>query len=221
MEVSYTAYSKMLVTLEESLATIDDQNRGVFFIQGSQGIDSGKIRYKVSKEWIDIKNIDPDSVTLKKIVEDNWVSMPSAKISEDAFDAYYETEFTTFGTFAIVGQVRSQDSQDEDQQTPGIEFAYNTSDNESWIEEPEKEDSFNLFLYLGLIVIMIAGLVAAFYISANKKVKGEKAKSEEKKIRELKEFIQVSVKNGMSKEEIRQKLVNAGWNREVINIYLK
>ena len=73
----------------------------------NEKISSAKIRFKVEKLWIDANNIDPSKVFLYKLVDNNWVQLPTQKISEDANNIYYESSLSSFSIFVIAGEIKA------------------------------------------------------------------------------------------------------------------
>jgi len=73
----------------------------------NEKISNAKIRFKVEKSWINANNIDPSKVFLYKLVDNNWVQLPTQKISEDANNIYYESTLDSFSIFVIAGEVKA------------------------------------------------------------------------------------------------------------------
>ena len=69
----------------------------------NSNIATATITFKVLKTWISSNNIDPDQVFLKKLVNNEWVELPTIRTGEDASYYYYETTVSSFSTYAIVG----------------------------------------------------------------------------------------------------------------------
>jgi len=73
----------------------------------AEKLTSIKIRFKVEKSWIDVNNIDASKVALYKFENEDWIKLPTQKISEDNSNIYYEANLSSFSFFAIVGEVKS------------------------------------------------------------------------------------------------------------------
>lgn len=73
----------------------------------NEKISNAKIRFKVEKSWINANNIDPSKVFLYKLVNNNWVQLPTQKINEDANNIYYESMLNSFSIFVIAGEIRA------------------------------------------------------------------------------------------------------------------
>jgi len=73
----------------------------------SEKLDNIKIRFKTEKSWIDSSNIDVSKVALYKFENDEWIKLPTQKVSEDNSNIYYEATLNSFSFFAIVGEVKS------------------------------------------------------------------------------------------------------------------
>lgn len=219
IEVTYESYRTISITLQESSVQFNSPNFGVYEVSGNLDISRGKIRFQVPKKWLEENDLDKDKVLLKRhLADDLWSSLIPKPINENALMLFFEADFITFGVYAITAlPLEKRDAE--------TELPTNTTINESERYplpiSPSPEDALNLVIYIAIIVAMIGAIVAFFYISANRKIRNKEIQSEEKKINELKKFIEQSQNAGVGKEEIRKELVDAGWNREVINIYLK
>ena len=69
----------------------------------NSNIATATITFKVLKTWISSNNIDPDQVFLKKLVNNEWVELPTIRTGEDASYYYYETTVSSFSSYVIVG----------------------------------------------------------------------------------------------------------------------
>jgi PGF-pre-PGF domain-containing protein len=68
-------------------------------------IGSVTITFKVEKSWIEGENIDENTITLKRYNPENggWVSLPTAKVSEDATHVYFSATSPGLSYFAVSG----------------------------------------------------------------------------------------------------------------------
>jgi PGF-pre-PGF domain-containing protein len=68
-------------------------------------IGSVTITFKVEKAWIEGENIDENTITLKRYNPENggWVSLPTAKVSEDATYVYFSATSPGLSYFAVSG----------------------------------------------------------------------------------------------------------------------
>jgi PGF-pre-PGF domain-containing protein len=68
-------------------------------------IGSVTITFKVEKSWIEGENIDENTITLKRYNPENggWVSLPTAKVSEDATYVYFSATSPGLSYFAVSG----------------------------------------------------------------------------------------------------------------------
>jgi len=185
-------------------------------------MSSGKVKFKVSKEWVQLQNVDVATIALKKY-SGTWYTIASSKTEEDAFYYKYEATVTSFGSFAIVAQQKATESitQNASLEQPLNGSSPDAFDNSSWRDTVQPSNLGSLLLYTGIIIVMIVLLIVYFAIHARGKIQSERVGEEKQKIQELKDFIKSSQEKGVSKEEIRKKLVDAGWNTEIVNIYLK
>ena len=73
----------------------------------SEKITNAKIRFKVEKTWVNVNNIDPSKVFLYKLVNGNWIQLPTQKITEDNNNIYYESTLNSFSIFVIAGEIKA------------------------------------------------------------------------------------------------------------------
>ena len=73
----------------------------------SEKIANAKIRFKVEKTWVNVNNIDPSKVFLYKLVNGNWIQLPTQKITEDNNNIYYESTLNSFSIFVIAGEIKT------------------------------------------------------------------------------------------------------------------
>jgi len=73
----------------------------------SEKIANAKIRFRVEKGWVNANNIDPSKIFLYKLVNDNWIQLPTQKITEDSNNIYYESTLNSFSIFVIAGEIKS------------------------------------------------------------------------------------------------------------------
>jgi len=73
----------------------------------SEKIANAKIRFKVEKTWVNVNNIDPSKVFLYKLVNGNWIQLPTQKITEDNNNIYYESTLNSFSIFVIAGEIKA------------------------------------------------------------------------------------------------------------------
>jgi PGF-pre-PGF domain-containing protein len=68
-------------------------------------IGSVTITFKVEKAWITAQGIDENTITLKRYNPENggWVSLPTAKVSEDATYVYFSATSPGLSYFAVSG----------------------------------------------------------------------------------------------------------------------
>jgi PGF-pre-PGF domain-containing protein len=73
----------------------------------SEKIANAKIRFKVEKTWVNVNNIDSSKVFLYKLVDGNWIQLPTQKITEDNNNIYYESTLNSFSIFVIAGEIKT------------------------------------------------------------------------------------------------------------------
>jgi len=69
----------------------------------NSNIKTAKITFRVAKTWVTAGNIDSSTVTLRKLVNNAWVTYTTTPTTEDASYYYYETTVSSFSTYSIVG----------------------------------------------------------------------------------------------------------------------
>jgi len=74
---------------------IDKQN-----IQ-DENIEKAKIRFEVSKSWLNENGYDPDSVVLERYTENGWIKLNTLRVGETGDSYIYEAETPGFSVFAI------------------------------------------------------------------------------------------------------------------------
>jgi len=67
-------------------------------------IDKVKIQFEVNKSWINVNDINPDTIALNRY-KNSWEKLSTKKTSEDNDFVYYEAETPGFSTFAISGEM--------------------------------------------------------------------------------------------------------------------
>ena len=72
-------------------------------------ISSVTITFKVEKTWIEDENIDENTITLKRYDAENdeWVSLPTVKVDEDATYVHFSVTSPWLSYFAISGTAKS------------------------------------------------------------------------------------------------------------------
>jgi len=73
----------------------------------SEKLSNIKIRFKVEKLWINANNIEASKVALYKFENEDWVKLPTQKISEDDNNVYYEATLTSLSFFVIAGETKA------------------------------------------------------------------------------------------------------------------
>jgi hypothetical protein len=74
-------------------------------------INSGKIKFKVTKFWITDNKLQPENIILYKLSGSQWAPLPTSQVSFDGNTYKFEATTTGFSTYAIAGtteQVQTQ-----------------------------------------------------------------------------------------------------------------
>ncbi|WP_440947971.1 PGF-pre-PGF domain-containing protein [Methanosarcina sp. T3] len=69
-----------------------------------ENIQNPSVSFRVEKDWISEKRIEPASVSLYRYSDSNWTELPSRITGEDEAFFYFESETPGFATFAVAGQ---------------------------------------------------------------------------------------------------------------------
>jgi len=109
-----------------------------------------KIKFKVSKSWIESNNIDSDTVKLTKYVDGAWTEITTSMLSSDDGYYYYEATSDSLSIYAITGQAKAVT-------TTTIPTTTTT------IPEKLKKLWYNTFL-IGIIIVVILILVYKFVL---------------------------------------------------------
>lgn len=67
----------------------------------STKISDVKIQFKVPKSWFTSNSVVPEATVLKKLVNNQWVSLPTQKLSFDGTNYTFEAVTTSFSVYAI------------------------------------------------------------------------------------------------------------------------
>ena len=76
-------------------------------------LESFKITFKVTYEWLEENNVDKESVILMRYHNGNWHELKTTILNEDAVYVYYEAETPGTSTFAIAGEQMIVETQTE------------------------------------------------------------------------------------------------------------
>jgi len=86
----------------------------------SQSMENAEISFRVEKQWIKNKNIDPESITLQRYNNGKWEKLQTTKSEEkDSQENEKYLGFTAktpgFSPFVITAKTMEQNTQDEDE----------------------------------------------------------------------------------------------------------
>lgn len=70
----------------------------------STSISSAKIKFSITKAWVTANNIDVNTITLSRLVNNVWVKLPAAKISETSTLINFEATSLGLSIFVITGE---------------------------------------------------------------------------------------------------------------------
>jgi len=63
-----------------------------------------KLRFKVTKSWVEENNLSASSIVLEKYTDGKWVALPTSFVMETSSHYYFESTMSGLSYFAIVGK---------------------------------------------------------------------------------------------------------------------
>jgi hypothetical protein len=148
-------------------------------------IDDGNIMFRVEKQWLKNKNLDNDNIILLRY-EDSWRELPTYYQDSDAAYNYYRSDINALSIFAISAK-----------QSKEIK--------EIWLK-------IKSYVYVSLIVMMVALILIILLIKLTPKLKKEK-----ELITKAKDFVKEAKEKGMGAEKIKEMFRKKGWKEKKIN----
>lgn len=67
-------------------------------------VTSAKIKFSITKAWVTANNIDVNTITLSRLVNNVWVKLQTAKISETATLINFEATSPGLSIFVVTGE---------------------------------------------------------------------------------------------------------------------
>ncbi|ADI75118.1 hypothetical protein Metev_2306 (plasmid) [Methanohalobium evestigatum Z-7303] len=92
-------------------------SKGNHNIESENYIKSGKIKFKVSNDWIKDNNINKNDINLYRWDETHWSILKTNHINEKNGNHQYESEITTFSAFSISGLINDTVTEDTSMET--------------------------------------------------------------------------------------------------------
>lgn len=143
-------------------------------------IQNAKIKFKVTKSWLKVKNIDEKSVALRKYTT-RWVGLQTKKLSSDTSYVTYEATTSGFSYFAITGKETEKN----------ITTLTKTAKNKTKEEIPENKTEVKkeidgkkkLNLKVPVIILIILVIALVFLIVKSRLISELWAKRHRKKAR--------------------------------------
>ena len=99
--------------LYASAVLYEGLNRADSLGQYFKDLESFKITFKVTYEWLEENNVDKESVILMRYHNGKWHELKTTILNEDAVYVYYEAETPGTSTFAIAGEQMIVETQTE------------------------------------------------------------------------------------------------------------
>ncbi len=129
-------------------------------------IENAVVNFKVEKSWIQNKNIDKSSITLKRYNDTKWNALPTNLTGEDDKYLYLTAQTPGFSSFAIIGNVAASGTVDETQsQTVTQSIEQNNTSNATNVEQTQststsgnggKTPGFEMiYVIIGLLAVFI------------------------------------------------------------------
>jgi PGF-pre-PGF domain-containing protein len=124
-------------------------------------INKVKIKFKVEKSWATANSIDPATITLQRLVGNDWVKLTTNKVSEDSTYYYFEAESPGLSVFAVTGVKKLVTTTTVARTTVPATTA----------PIPPVVPKFSAELYIIVIVMIIGAVLVIFSVLKRKKPK--------------------------------------------------
>ncbi|MBT4352824.1 S8 family serine peptidase [archaeon] len=190
----------------------------------NEDINSNLIKFKVNNKWISDNNIDLNSIRIYRFNNGIWNHLNTKDVDIDSSYHYYEAISPGFSYYAIVGKpikgsANSGNIQEEiveeDQITGNVAFNQSTTSEITEENEEEKEPINFLNLIMPMLFMMVIGIIVTFLIYQNKY-----SVATDDELKEVKIYVEKCKSEGLSTQEIRETLINVGWQKSLIDLIL-
>jgi|GEM_PF-6612655 len=197
--------------------------------------------YKVEKQWLIDNNLNKSTLRLVRNSYSwnnntyrfaDWQNLTTKITGEDNQYYYLESVSPGFSYFAITADNNSVsnsslNSQNElvanlsdyQNEKTNIELVYNNTINLSGDIKTEKDNS-NAVLIFSLVVLAIFMIFAILAVTSYLSKYNVNQNYEKSYIHAVEDYIKTGIKNNMSYAEINQRLVDAGWEKEIVDFVL-
>ena len=205
---------------------------------GQEGkVKEATLSFHVEKSWVKRYDIDVSSIGLAHFKSNDWSSLPTEKVSEDANNIYFKAKTTSFSLFAILGKSQAFGLELPslgDINLPSVGtycgnfICDSNEDSKSCAIDCAKESKFlsaqtayslsailaTAFLLILLVVFVFAprttneAVLRGFIASAQKA--GYQPKSA------LEAYVHAALKAGQDSGRIEGRLLQAGWHRKAV-----
>lgn len=139
-----------------------------------ENIENAIVGFKVSKDWIDEKDVIADSLTLQHFSDNRWYSLPTRKVDEDDDYIYFEAETPGFSPFAITASKTilqiEEPEVNENQPASEVEQQDNSGsgiESDSPSEEKGSLGSKIAFFLVGFLAVILIGTVVLKKVDQN------------------------------------------------------
>lgn len=192
---------------------------------GLVGNDHG-IEFKVANDYLD--EFEGETVFLYRLEGDSWQQYDTQELSTDSEFTTYSTELPGFSYFAIGLELpevaeNTEETQSENNNQTGEQSdeqqnnqSGGGSQEEGEIISYQEEDGFAWWI---LVVILVAVVLSggAYYVLTKRPEETSIALDEEDPFYKLQVYINKALDYGHSSEEIREKLLEAGWDDLIVD----
>ncbi len=192
-----------------------------------EDVDDVEINFKIPKFWFEGNDFDPETTVLKHYENGEWVDLPTEITGESGEFYTFSAETSWFSTFAIVagkkqetstptGEVIEDVTEEPAQETetdtePEPEDEEQTPAAPTEPDKPEEKKESNLPKIIALFVI-IAVIVTIIVVMV--------MKMKPKRTHPLHDYIKHTKNKGHSREEIKQRLKEEGWDELIVEHHL-
>ncbi len=192
-----------------------------------------KIRFEVSQVWLQDNDINTESIALYRYEgKDGWRQLPTSLEDEGALLHTYQSLSNGFSIFAVAAEKEEKESVDEavrDIEIAEAEGSSNESTEVNTTEQVQTEESSEesglpwYWWIIGIFIILVLGILT-YYVSISVSPSGEELEDHKvvkAHMQRLEEFVDEALKKGYSKKDLRERLVESGWDKKLVDFVLR
>lgn len=116
-------------------------------------IKSAKIKFQVSKDWLDEKGFEASHIALNRYIG-SWKELPTKKTGENSDMVFFEASSEGFSVFAVVAKKPSVEAEAEEEAVPGEQVVHPT------MGPAQGETKLTKWLLITVIVLAFLVLLA-------------------------------------------------------------